>query len=290
MGGGGGAPPSPGAAPPVRYKLGDFGQATRLDGRSPVAVDEGDCRCGGAAHCAAAAGMQRRAEHRAARGLPPLLMQASCICPRSSGCKATLLAFTCPPACPAPPPLQVHASGAAAGRPAPPGCGRHVFAGRHAAGAGHAHGAACGGAAVCRPARGAAAAAAHLHAALCRDDQVRLQACLPAKRGRRTGACWGCLPTGGAGAGQLSWCNHTPACRCVPCRSLMAPKPEDRPSAEKLLASPLLALHAQQAAPAAAAPSQGPATAAPAPAPAAAGPAAGSKQFGGLVLSKSTAR
>ncbi|PRW60946.1 Wee1 kinase [Chlorella sorokiniana] len=33
-----------GATPPVRYKLGDFGQATRLDLRTPVSVDEGDCR------------------------------------------------------------------------------------------------------------------------------------------------------------------------------------------------------------------------------------------------------
>ncbi|EFN52084.1 hypothetical protein CHLNCDRAFT_37008 [Chlorella variabilis] len=30
--------------PGVRYKLGDFGQATRLDLKTPMAVDEGDCR------------------------------------------------------------------------------------------------------------------------------------------------------------------------------------------------------------------------------------------------------
>ncbi len=35
------------SAPPVRYKLGDFGQATRLDLRTPVALSEGDSRCGG---------------------------------------------------------------------------------------------------------------------------------------------------------------------------------------------------------------------------------------------------
>lgn len=32
------------SAPPVRYKLGDFGQATRLDLRTPVALSEGDSR------------------------------------------------------------------------------------------------------------------------------------------------------------------------------------------------------------------------------------------------------
>lgn len=36
-----------GGVPPTRYKLGDFGQATRLDGKTPGAVEEGDCRCGG---------------------------------------------------------------------------------------------------------------------------------------------------------------------------------------------------------------------------------------------------
>lgn len=35
-----------GGAPPVRYKLGDFGLATRLDRRTPTEFDEGDCRWG----------------------------------------------------------------------------------------------------------------------------------------------------------------------------------------------------------------------------------------------------
>jgi serine/threonine protein kinase len=39
-GGGGGG----GSCPGVRYKLGDFGQATRLDLKTPAAFDEGDCR------------------------------------------------------------------------------------------------------------------------------------------------------------------------------------------------------------------------------------------------------
>lgn len=33
-----------GGAPAVRYKLGDFGLATRLDRRAPAEFDEGDCR------------------------------------------------------------------------------------------------------------------------------------------------------------------------------------------------------------------------------------------------------
>ena len=41
-GGGGGAVGMSGC--PVRYKLGDFGQATRLDLRSPLGVEEGDSR------------------------------------------------------------------------------------------------------------------------------------------------------------------------------------------------------------------------------------------------------
>lgn len=32
------------SSPGVRYKLGDFGLATRLDLKTPTALDEGDCR------------------------------------------------------------------------------------------------------------------------------------------------------------------------------------------------------------------------------------------------------
>jgi serine/threonine protein kinase len=47
-GGGGGDGGGGGSCPGVRYKLGDFGQATRLDLKTPAAFDEGDCRWGGA--------------------------------------------------------------------------------------------------------------------------------------------------------------------------------------------------------------------------------------------------
>lgn len=77
--------------PGVRYKLGDFGQATPLDLNTPLGFDEGDCRWVAGARCGAGEACRGSLCTRAL--LPVLWKRLTSAAARRSPC---LPAATCP--------------------------------------------------------------------------------------------------------------------------------------------------------------------------------------------------